>query len=123
MRLIIAGTRTFNDWELLKRSVDYNLMNTNEAIEIVSGSASGADKLGEKYAFTRGLPCIKFPAQWNEFGKQAGFIRNQKMAKYATHCIVFWDGRSIGTQIMIRLAKENNLPTKIINYSIKSPSL
>ena len=49
MRLIIAGGREFNDYELLKEKVDYLLRNKKgETIEIVSGKARGADSLGER---------------------------------------------------------------------------
>lgn len=49
MKVIIAGGRDFTDYNLLKVKCTNALINQNE-IEIVSGCANGADKLGEKYA-------------------------------------------------------------------------
>ena len=116
MKLIVAGGRYFNDYDLLKYRLDYFLSEVEEPIEIVSGKAQGADTLGERYAREHGYPVKEFHAQWGKYGKGAGYLRNKDMAEYATHCICFWDGESKGTQHMINLAKEHNLPTRVISY-------
>ena len=116
MRLIIAGGREFNDYELLKDKVDYFLSKYNETIEIVSGKARGADSLGERYAKEHGYKIKEFPADWDTHKKAAGYIRNQEMANYATHCICFWDGESKGTEHMINIAKKEKLSLRVIRY-------
>jgi hypothetical protein len=55
MKIIIAGGRTFNDYELLCENCD-KAFSLQSEIEIVSGMANGADKLGEKYAKEKGYP-------------------------------------------------------------------
>lgn len=115
MRVIIAGTRDFNDYSLLSTKCDFILSKTSD-IEIVSGTAKGADKLGEKYAEERGYQIKRFPANWDKFGKSAGYKRNKEMAEYSDALIAFWDGKSKGTKHMIDLAKENNLKIKIVNF-------
>jgi hypothetical protein len=82
-------------------------------VEIVSGCANGADKLGERYADDSGYGITRFPAEWKLYGKQAGYIRNKQMAEYATHCVCFWDGQSKGTKMMIDLASHYQLKTEI----------
>jgi len=116
MRVIVAGTRTFKDYELLRSKLDEFLKDI-EDIEIVSGSARGADALGERYAKEKGYKITRFPADWNRFGKSAGYIRNKEMAKYSTNCIVFWDGKSKGTKHMIDLAKKHELKLKVILFT------
>jgi len=117
MRLIIAGGRDFNNYELLKKKLDLILINkVGEDIEIVSGKARGADSLGERYAKEKGYSVKEFPAKWNEYGKRAGYLRNEEMALYATHCVCFWDGESKGTKHMIDLAKKQNLNLRIVRY-------
>ncbi len=111
MKVIIAGSRTFTNYDLLKASLA-GLSIT----EVVSGTARGADKLGEKYAKENNIPIKQFPADWDNNGKSAGFIRNEQMAKYADGCVVFWDGKSPGTKSMINLATKYKLNLKIINY-------
>ncbi len=117
MKLIIAGTRTFTDYELLKSKLDNLLRNIPDIdTEIVSGGCKGADLLGEQYAKEFGIKIKRFPADWDKHGKKAGPLRNKEMAEYSTHCVVFWDGLSKGTASMIKLAQEKELNLRVINY-------
>jgi hypothetical protein len=112
-KLIIAGSREFDNYPLLKEKVDFLLKNVTEDIEIVSGTARGADTLGEKYARENNFQVKLFPADWNKHGKSAGFIRNEEMAKYANACVVFWMNNSKGTKHMIDLSQKYNLKLRI----------
>lgn len=118
MKVIIAGTRDFSDYDLLTQVCDHMLSNS-KSVEIVSGGARGADLLGERYARERGYQCKIFPADWEKYGKAAGFKRNSEMANYAECLIAFWDGTSRGTQHMINMAKKKNLQVKIVEYGSK----
>ena len=115
MKIIIAGGRTFKNYEFLKESCD-KLLGNRTSVEIVSGGARGADELGEKYAAERGFKVRKFPAQWDLHGKNAGYKRNQEMAEYADALIAFWDGKSSGTQHMINIAQNKGLKVRVISY-------
>jgi hypothetical protein len=115
VKVIIAGGRDFKDYDLLCQKTDYYLSRQSE-IEIVSGTAKGADKLGERYAEERQYPIKRFPADWGSFGKRAGYIRNTEMAEYADALIAFWNGESKGTEHMINLAKEKSLKVRIVLY-------
>lgn len=115
-KLIIAGGRDFNDIDLLFYRCDNILKNITSDIEIVSGNAKGADTLGEQYASKKGFSLKKFPANWSEYGKSAGVIRNKQMAEYADGLIAFWDGRSKGTKDMIEQAKKQGLGIRVIHY-------
>lgn len=115
IKTIVAGSRNFDDYELLKYYLDKALKKGLE-LEIVSGTAKGADKLGERYAEENDLPLKKFPAKWDELGKKAGYVRNEEMAQYADACIVFWDGSSKGTKHMIDLAEKYELTLKIVYF-------
>jgi hypothetical protein len=115
VKIIVAGSRNFNDYNLLKENLDFLIQGRKET-EIVSGTAKGADLLGERYAREEGFFIKRFPADWNKYGKKAGYIRNEEMAKYADACVCFWDGSSRGTESMINLAKKHNLRTIVINY-------
>lgn len=116
-KIIIAGSRDFHDYELLSAKLNKILSNIKEPIEIVSGRASGADRLGEIYAREHGHKVKLFPANWSKHGNSAGYIRNEQMAIYADCCVVFWDGISRGTKHMINLANKHNLPLRIIRYN------
>jgi hypothetical protein len=116
IKVVIAGSRTFDNYDLLFEKCSEALKDYDSVeVEIVSGGAKGADKLGERFAKEKGFALTLFPADWNKFGKSAGYIRNKEMAKYADILIVFWDGVSKGTKHMIDLAEKNELKiTKII---------
>ena len=76
-KVIIAGGRDFSDYELLKSKCDYYLSNLdNPKVIIISGAARGADSLGEQYARERGYDIDSHPADWDKYGKSAGYRRN-----------------------------------------------
>lgn len=115
-RVIIAGSRDFSDYGLLQQKCDDLLSAKRQSREIVivSGTARGADQLGERYARERGYKIQRFPADWDRDGKAAGPIRNAKMAANADALIAFWDGESRGTKNMIATAGRRGLDVRII---------
>lgn len=115
MKVIIAGGRDFNDYDYLREKCDYYLQNMID-VEIVSGKAKGADSLGERYGTEKGFKIKEFPADWDKYGKSAGYRRNGDMADYADSLIAFWDGESKGTNHMINLARDKGLKVRICLY-------
>lgn len=114
-RVIIAGCRDYNNYIEAKKYIDFcisEIRKTNEIV-IVSGGASGADAIGERYAFDNGFKVEKYPANWKKYGKGAGPIRNKQMAEICDYIICFWDNKSKGTKSMIDYAKRLNKPIKI----------
>lgn len=111
MKLIIAGCRE----GFVYSSVEDAFLKATERIgvkaitEIVSGTARGVDTHGEAIAKKYGIRVAKFPADWDRFGKRAGYLRNEKMAEYADALLACWDGKSRGTKHMIDLAREHGL--------------
>lgn len=123
IRIIVAGTRTFSDYELLRNKLDdfiseLKQKHPNKQIVIITGAAKGADQLGSFYARSHNIPIKEFPADWTTYGKAAGPIRNKQMLDYALHeipeLIVFWDGKSRGTKSMMNIAKSHNVQTEIV---------
>lgn len=106
MRLIIAGGRryhlTVEDHIKLN-----NLLLTIEINEVVSGCATGVDQDSIKWAEKNNIIVKKFPANWDELGKQAGYLRNLIMAKYADAVVLFPGGK--GTNHMYDIAKKHEL--------------
>jgi hypothetical protein len=103
MKLIIAGNR---DRHVSDKFIDHWLaMYHLEPIAILTGRAKGIDSCGEQWATNKGITVIRFPANWNSYGKAAGPIRNRAMAKEADALLAFWDGKSRGTKNMIEEMK------------------
>ena len=121
-RVIIAGSRDFTDYRLLCQKCDAFLSSKRQDsnIVIISGTARGADRLGEQYAAERGYQIERYPADWERDGKAAGYIRNKRMADNADALIAFWDGQSRGTKNMIAIARERNLETRVVNYGVNT---
>jgi len=126
IRIIIAGGRKFNDYEMLKRIMLKFIIGLHNHIdfhdiEIISGNANGTDKLGERFAKEYSHNLKIMPAQWDLHGKSAGYIRNNEMlvyAKEADHSVLvaFWDSKSKGTKNMIDIAKKTLDTVEIIFY-------
>ena len=124
-RIIIAGGRHFQDYDMLRAQV-MSVFEKNgvvmEDTEIVSGHATGADQLGERFAQENGLLCTIFPANWSRYGRSAGFRRNVAMVNYAAEAqrpfvIAFWNGESHGTGFTIRKAREKGIPVEIFYHA------
>ena len=132
-RIIIAGGREFNDYELLRKTLNEYFESTlnvepvvtergSLCIEIISGGAKGADSLGEKYAEEYRIPVIRYPADWKKYGRAAGPKRNEEMARAAATdgisgvLFAFWNGTSSGTANMIKTAEKYKLDVKVILY-------
>ena len=116
MRLIIAGSRSFTDYEFLRSHCDL-IIAGRHPIEIVNGGCGkGVDAVAHQWAINNHYPLRMFFADWNTHGKAAGPIRNKEMADYATDCIVFWDGKSRGSKNMIDnwLKKQGTLKLDVI---------
>lgn len=115
MKVAIVGGRTFNDYNLLKKTMD-ELYEGIIISEIVSGGAKGADTLAEKYAKENGIKIKVFLPDWTNLGKKAGPIRNEEIIKYCYECVAFWDGVSTGTLSSINLSKKHGKKCSVIKY-------
>jgi len=112
-KLIVAGSRDFNDYKFLSEKLDHLLKNITDSIEIVCGKAKGADTLGEEYAKEKGYAIKYFPADWDKHGRSAGPIRNGEMGRYANACVVFWKNNSRGSENMIDVARIYKLKLRV----------
>ena len=119
MNIIIAGSRDFTNYNVLRDKLyplfdKYGLLERSAAT-IISGTARGADRLGERFARENELGLIRMPADWDQFGKSAGYRRNVEMANVADMVICFTNG-SRGTAHMIQIAKDKGLPTFVYDF-------
>lgn len=112
MRTIIAGSRDCNDMDKLLEALE--VCGWIPSV-VISGCARGADKLGERWAELLKVPCEKYPANWDLYGKSAGYRRNEEMADNADALIALWDGESRGTKHMIDIAKRKGLHVYVYN--------
>ena len=117
-KLIVAGGRDFEDYEKLSTELLALALDTykDRDVSIISGMARGADALAVRFAKEHNVMLYEFPADWNGFGKRAGFVRNEQMAQFADGLLAFWDGQSRGTEHMIGTMRDLGKPVQVINY-------
>ena len=116
MRVIIAGSRTITNYNLLEAVIE----DSGFKIEIViSGHARGVDMLGERWAKKHDLPVLICPARWDLYGKEAGFKRNQQMVDEADAVIVLWDGKSKGTRDTLMRSFTKKIPIYRAVYQVE----
>lgn len=115
MKVIIAGSRSITDPAVVRNALDrFNL--ANRITMVVSGAARGVDTLGAQWAAGVGISVYFMPANWEKFGKSAGYVRNRQMAKYADALLAIWDGYSKDTKNMIE--EMNKLGKEVLIYQI-----
>ena len=119
MKLIVAGGRDFVNTQVmitvLMDLVEKGKIDPNP--ELVCGMARGADTTGYiLWTQCFKLPVHKFPAEWDKYGKSAGYKRNAEMLKHADAVVAFWDGQSRGTANMIQISRAKGIPTFVVQY-------
>ena len=118
-KVIIAGSRTITDYRWVKATVNAllkpQLSNPNVNVVIVSGTARGVDQLAIKYANEKNLQCIEMPANWDLYGKSAGYRRNVDMGNVADAAICLSRNQSRGTQHMFNIMKTLGKPVVLID--------
>lgn len=105
--VIIAGSRDLDDYNLIEEAIKASRFEING---IVSGMARGVDNNAYMYAMMNDIDVKQFPADWDKHGKRAGYLRNIEMSKFGDALIAIWDGKSIGTSMMIDIMERAHKP-------------
>lgn len=133
MKILVCGSRAWGGWDdktvswkptpdeywqmtaltsMLTGLMDRALVN-GEQLKIIHGACpSGADAIAAKWAASNDIETIEYPADWSQYGKRAGFVRNQQMIVEGRPIVVVaaWDGQSKGTKHTIDLAEKHSIP-------------
>ena len=108
MRVIICGSRTFMDYDFFCEK-----MSKHDITHIIHGAAKGADTFAVQYASPLNIPYTTCVADWDKFGKRAGYLRNQEMLTHSPDFVIAFIDKPLeqsrGTAMMISLAKAANL--------------
>ena len=111
MKLIIAGSRTFTDYQRLCQVL---APDRHRIAQVITGGARGADQLGYRWAWKHQVRHQLFRAEWERFGKSAGMRRNEQIARVGDILVCFWDSQSRGTRHMIGCMQQLGKPCVII---------
>lgn len=104
-RVLVCGGRDFADDRLLWRVMLKVLTDKMDRVTVIHGGARGADELAGKWAATLGLDAEVYPADWQQHGRAAGPIRNQRMLDEGRPDLVVAFPGGSGTADMVRRAK------------------
>ena len=116
LRVIIAGSRDMDLYEGRKLLESALEIIEWEPTVVLCGMAPGADTIGRIWANDNNIPVEEYPAAWNKYGLQAGFIRNVEMARKADALLALWNGYSKGTGHMIDTARKLELKSYVKFY-------
>lgn len=133
MRVLVCGSRSWGGWDT--QTVKWNPSNEEywqmigltamltglrdravvlgQELKVIHGVCpSGADAIAAQWAKSNNIETIEYPADWNQHGKKAGFLRNQQMIVEGKPEVVVaaWDGESKGTKHTIDLAAKHKIP-------------
>jgi hypothetical protein len=101
----VSGGREFDDREYLYAELD-RLQVEHQFSVIIEGEAKGADSLAGEWARHRGIALEPFPAKWEEEGRHAALIRNERMlVEGKPDLVVAFPGKR-GTYHMCKLAED-----------------
>ena len=122
MRLLICGSRNWKHKDIVKHCIQYYLK--DQIVDcIIEGEARGADTFAREIAEELSIPVLKFPAQWEKFGKAAGPIRNKQMLDEGkpTFVLAFHNDikESKGTKNMIRISRKAGISGKLVGCIAK----
>lgn len=119
MKVLVCGGRDFTDFDWAFAELDA-LDELNEITMIIHGDAKGADTAGKGWAFTHQRPYLSVPAEWNRYGKSAGFKRNAKMLEYGPDLVLALPGGK-GTKMMCDLARRKGFNVKELHQEESYP--
>lgn len=105
--ILVCGGRDYDDRSALHGalSVLVHVLGGRDKVIIIHGAARGADTLAKRWAENNNVRQYGFPAQWDEYGKSAGPIRNREMLKEDPYVVLAFPGGT-GTADMVSVARE-----------------
>lgn len=114
MRVLITGSRTWTDTTAVIRAIKDAARGHRYAdVVVVHGDANGADRVAGATAKALNMQVEVHPADWERYGKRAGFLRNDAMVNQgADVCLAFIKDASKGATMCADIAEAAGIPTK-----------
>lgn len=111
-RLLVCGDREWASYKAVYREIKARMPDV-----VIEGEARGADLMAREAAEQLGIPVLRFPAEWERYGKAAGPVRNRQMIVEGepTEVIAFHADimNSRGTRDMVVQARKAGIPTTV----------
>jgi hypothetical protein len=121
VRVLVFGSRDWTDETAIHLVLDgYRAQHPDEELTVLHGGAPGADRIAGRWAMHRRITGATYPADWDQHGKGAGPIRNQRMLDEGLPDTA-WGfvnkplEESRGSADMARRARKAGIPTYVVN--------
>ena len=110
MKVAVVGSRSLDDthFPLLEKYIPPGVS------EIISGGASGADKLAERFADEENLLLTIIRPDYKTYERMAPLIRNGEIVEKSDFTLILWDGSSRGSLNVIMTCIKINKPFRVI---------
>jgi hypothetical protein len=118
MRVLICGARDYEDKHLMFSMLD-EFHADHDFDVVIEGGARGADSFAAEWAILRHIPILEFRADWEQYGRSAGPIRNREMLVKGFPQIVIAFPKTVlshskGTKNMVEQAKKAGITTIVV---------
>ncbi|MBI2358623.1 MAG: DUF2493 domain-containing protein [Deltaproteobacteria bacterium] len=111
MKVLVCGSRDWTDW----KAIENRLQTLPPRTTIIAGAARGVDSIAASIGRKLGLEVREFPADWDKFGRSAGYRRNLVMLEQDPDLVIaFHVGNSPGTAHAIENARKREIPVEVI---------
>ncbi|MGH3826912.1 MAG: DUF2493 domain-containing protein [Pseudonocardiaceae bacterium] len=119
VRILVTGSRTWDDKDTIDSAITGYLRSISTSTEgdppcpvVVHGGARGADQLADRVARERGWTPECHRADWDRYGRSAGYRRNAVMVTLGANvCLAFIHQHSPGATHAAELAQRAGIPT------------
>ena len=101
------------------RSIDSDLPEnciTDNVTEILSGGAIGIDHAARRYAYKHQILITEILPEYDLYGRRAPLLRNDLIISLADKIYIFWDGKSRGTNYVIKKCQETHKAYEVYLY-------
>ncbi len=124
LTIVITGSRSLSTQPgfLGYLHADLSLLkSTYDEVRLIHGTAMGVDRTAGRVADSMDMPVKGMPADWDTFGKRAGYVRNEEMLDFALKyqsessedmdvlVLAYWDMESPGTAHCIESARKRDM--------------
>jgi hypothetical protein len=117
LKILVTGSRDWTDARSIELEMFRALYETkttfSEAVLIHGACPTGADALADAYARATGMHIIRRPADWERYGKRAGFLRNAELVDLGPDvCLAFIRSKSRGATMTANLAEKAGIEVR-----------
>ena len=84
--------------------------------QIISGGAKGIDRCARNYAKEHHIQILEILPEYDIYGRSAPLRRNDWIIELSDMVLIFWDGKSRGSNYMIEICRKQKKPMKLFQF-------